>query len=97
MGISDWSSDVCSSDLQEEGIVAPREAQSQVNLGYHLDAIRRSAILDAYLMYDRGRKQFADTRYQFMNRSMARSYGIMAQVDGGDLTLASLHDRQGDV
>src|SRR3546814_3766446 len=45
---------------QEEGIVAPREAQSQVNLGYHLDAIRRSAILDAYLMYDRGRKQFAD-------------------------------------
>src|SRR3546814_1455603 len=43
-------------------------------------------------MYDRGRKQFADTRYQFMNRSMARSYGIMAQVDGGDLTLASLEE-----
>lgn len=77
---------------QEEGIVAPREAQAQVNLNYHLDSIRRSPILDAYLMHDRGRKQFSDTRYQFMNRSIARSYGIMAQVDGGDLTLASLEE-----
>lgn len=77
---------------QEEGIVAPREAQAQVNLGYHLDAIRRSPILDAYLMHERGRKQFSDTRYQFANRSKVASYGIMAQVDGGDLTLASLEE-----
>lgn len=77
---------------QELGIVAPREAQAQVNLGYHLDAIRRSPILDAWLMYDRGRKQFSDTRYQFSNRSKAASYGIMAQVDGGDLTIASLEE-----
>lgn len=77
---------------QEEGIVAPREAQAQVNLNYHLDAIRRSPLLDAYLMYERGRKQFSDTRYQFSNRSKAQCYGIMAQVDGGDLTLASLEE-----
>lgn len=77
---------------QELGVVAPREAQAQVNLRYHLDAVRRSPILDAWLMYDRGRKQFADTRYQFSNRSVAASYGIMSQVDGGDLTVASLEE-----
>jgi len=77
---------------QELGIVAPREAQSLVNLGYHLDAIRRSPILDAWLNFKSGRKQFADTYYQFANRSKAQAYGIMAQVDGGDLTEASLEE-----
>lgn len=77
---------------QELGIVAPREAQSLVNLGYHLDAIRRSEILHNWIAFDRGRRQFADTYYQFANRSKARAYGIMAQVDGGDLTTASLEE-----
>lgn len=77
---------------QEEGIVAPREAQAQVNLRYHTDAIRRSPILSNWLMYDRGRQQLNETRYQFANRSVAASYGIMAQVDGGDLTVASLEE-----
>jgi len=77
---------------QEVGIVAPREAQAIVNLNYHLEAIRRSEILTAYLMFKRGRTQIADTYYQFSNRSIARSYGIMAQVDGGDLTAASLEE-----
>jgi len=77
---------------QELGIVAPREAQSLVNLGYHLDAIRRSEILTAFLNHKSGRVQLADTQYQFANRSMARAYGIMAQVDGGDLTAGSLEE-----
>jgi hypothetical protein len=77
---------------QELGIVAPREAQSLVNLGYHLDAIRRSPILDSYLMYKSGRKQISDMKYQFVNRSIAQAYGIMAQIDGGDLTLASIEE-----
>lgn len=77
---------------QELGIVAPREAQSLVNLGYHLDGIRRSPILSAWLNHKNGRQQLADTYYQFANRSVARAYGIMAQVDGGDLTSASLEE-----
>ena len=77
---------------QELGIVSPREAQSLVNLGYHLDAIRRSPILSNYLAYKSGRTQMSDTRYEFMNRSKAQGYGIMAQVDGGDLTHASLEE-----
>lgn len=77
---------------QELGIVAPREAQSITALNYHLDAIRRAPALDAFLAYKSGRRQIADTRYEFANRSKAQSYGIMAQVDGGDLTSASLDE-----
>lgn len=77
---------------QELGIVAPREAQSQTNLNYHLEAIRRSEILTAYLAHKSGRTQMADTYYQFHNRSIGRAYGIMSQVDGGDLTVASLEE-----
>ncbi|MGE0487292.1 MAG: hypothetical protein AB7Q81_24270 [Gammaproteobacteria bacterium] len=77
---------------QELGIVAPREAQAIVNLNYHLEAIRRSPILSAYIAFKSGRRQIADTYYQFANRSLARAYGIMAQVDGGDLTMASLEE-----
>lgn len=81
----------CNAD-QELGIVAPREAQSLVNLDYHLEAIRRSPILEAFIDYKSGRRQMADTYYQFANRSKAQAYGIMAQVDGGDLTVASLEE-----
>jgi len=77
---------------QEGGVVAPREAQAQVNLGYHVDAIRRSPILEKFIYYKSGRKQLSDTYYQFCNHSLARSYGIMSQVDGGDLTWASLEE-----
>ena len=77
---------------QELGVVAPREAQSITNLTYHTDAIRRSEILDNYLMYKSGRKQLSDTAYQFANRSKAGAYGIMSQVDGSDLTMASLEE-----
>lgn len=77
---------------QELGIVAPREAQSLVNLGYHLDAIRRSEILDSWLMYKAGRKAMSDTKYQFANRSIAQAYGIMAQIDGADMTIGSIEE-----
>ena len=81
----------CNAD-QELGIVSPREAQSLVNLSYHQDAIRRSEILTAYLAHKNGRTQISDTKFEFMNRSKAQAYGIMAQVDGGDLTMASLEE-----
>lgn len=77
---------------QEEGVVAPREAQAIVNLNYHLDAIRRSEILTNFIAYKSGRAQISDTKYEFANRSKAQAFGIMAQVDGGDLTVASLEE-----
>lgn len=81
----------CNPD-QELGIVAPKEAQSLVNLSYHLDAIRRSDVLTAYVQYRNGRKQISDTYYRFANKSLSRAYGIYSQVDGGDLTVASIEE-----
>jgi hypothetical protein len=77
---------------QSLGIVAPKEAQAITNLNYHLEAIRRSPILSAYLRHKNGRAQINDTTYQFANRSIAKTYGIMGQVDGDDLTAASLEE-----
>ena len=77
---------------QEVGVVAPREAQAMVNIGYHTDAIRRSEILSGFIKYKQGRAQLNDGYYEFANNSKARAYGIMAQVDGGDLTCASLEE-----
>lgn len=77
---------------QALGIVAPRETQAINNLNYHLDAIRRSPVLKAFLNYKNGRRQIGDTYYQFANRSRADTYGIMAQIDGDTLTTASLEE-----
>lgn len=77
---------------QELGIVAPRMAQSQVNLTYMTEAINRSEILSAYIGRDRGRPVLADTHFKLANRSRSAAYGIMANIDGGDLTMASLEE-----
>lgn len=74
------------------GIVAPRLQQSQTNLKYHTEAIARSEILSAYIARDRGRRQLADTYYRFHNKSGAIAYGIQSQVDGDDITAASLEE-----
>lgn len=77
---------------ETEGIVAPRETQSLTNLSYHMDAIKRSEILKGWLGFERGRTTWADTYYRFANKSGAQAYGIMAQIDGDSLTVASLEE-----
>ena len=77
---------------QELGIVAPRLDQAKVNMEYIGNAIGRSEALGHYILYKNGRKQLTDTSLQFYNRSKARGYGIMSQVDGGDLTCASIEE-----
>lgn len=74
------------------GIVAPRQQQSLNNLAYHLDAIRRSPILNAFVAYRNGRPQINDSGYQFANMSTSTAYGIMSQIDGDSLTIASLEE-----
>ncbi|EEG08245.1 conserved hypothetical protein [Pseudogulbenkiania ferrooxidans 2002] len=78
--------------FQEEGIVAPRLQQSQTNITYHLDAIRRSEILTGWIAYKSGRRQIADLKYQFANGSKASCYGIMSQIDGDGISFASLEE-----
>ncbi|SFW40416.1 hypothetical protein [Nitrosovibrio sp. Nv17] len=78
--------------MQELGIVTPRLQQAQGNLNYHLDAIRRSPPLRAYMAYKSGREQLTDTRYQFANGSRAAAYGIMSQIDGDGISVASIDE-----
>lgn len=77
---------------QECGIVAPRMQQSQNNLDYMLEAIRRSPMLSAYVAYRQGRPQLKDTGFEFVNHSKAGAYGIMSQIDGDAITIASLEE-----
>lgn len=77
---------------QDCGIVAPRMQQSQNNLEYMLEAIRRSPMLQAYIAYKQGRPQLRDTGFQFVNNSRASAYGIMSQVDGDSLTIGDLEE-----
>lgn len=78
--------------MQELGIVAPRLQQSQNNLNYHLEAIRRSPMLKAYVAHKSGREQLTDTKYQFVNGSKASAYGIMSQIDGDAISYASIEE-----
>lgn len=76
----------------ELGIVAPRQQQSSNNLKYMLDAIGRSEMLTAWIAFDRGRYRLADTGFSFANKSKAAAYGIMGQIDGDSLAIASLEE-----
>jgi hypothetical protein len=84
--------ELATTPAQECGIVAPRQQQSENNINYHLEAIRRSPILKAYLAYKSGRVQMNDTAYQFANGSSAACYGIMSQIDGDSISIASLEE-----
>lgn len=77
---------------QECGIVAPRMQQSQNNLDYMVEAIRRSPMLNAYVAYKQGRPQLRDTGFELANHSKAGAYGIMSQIDGDSITIASLEE-----
>ena len=77
---------------QELGIVAPRMQQSQNNLNYLIDAIRRSEMLSAFIAHRQGRPQLKDLGFAFVNGSKASAYGIMSQIDGDSITMASLEE-----
>ena len=77
---------------QECGIVAPRLQQSQNNLDYMIEAIRRSPMLSAYVAYKQGRPQLKDTGFELANHSKASAYGIMSQIDGDAITIASIEE-----
>jgi hypothetical protein len=77
---------------QECGIVAPRLQQSQNNLNYQLDAIKRSEILKAYIAYESGRPQMKDLGFELVNHSKCSAYGIMSQIDGDSITIGDLEE-----
>ncbi len=83
---------MATSPALELGIVAPRQQQSMNNLNYMLEAIKRSPMLSAYIAFNRGRQRLNDTGFQFANGSKVTAYGIMGQIDGDSLAMASLEE-----
>lgn len=83
---------MATSPALELGIVAPRQQQSMNNLNYMLEAIKRSPMLDNYIAFNRGRKRLNDSGFMFANGSKVTAYGIMGQIDGDSLAMASLEE-----
>lgn len=92
--VKEWHNleELATSPFQECGIVAPRMQQSQNNLNYLIDGIRRSEMLSAFIAHRQGRPQLKDTSFQFVNGSKAMAYGIMSQIDGDSITIADLEE-----
>ena len=76
----------------ELSILAPREDQAKTGLNYHLEGIRRSEILSAYIATKEGKRRISDTSYTFANNSVANVYGMMSKMDGMDTTIASVDE-----
>lgn len=76
----------------ELSILAPKEEQAKVNLRYHLDGIRSSEILSAFIATKEGKRRISDTSHEFANGSVAKVYGIMSRMDGMDTTIASVEE-----
>lgn len=76
----------------ELSILAPREDQAKTGLNYHLDGIRGSEILSAYIATKEGKRRISDTSYTFANGSVANVYGMMSKMDGMDTTIASVDE-----
>lgn len=92
--VKEWHNleELATTPYQECGIVAPRMQQSQNNLNYLIDGIRRSPALSAFIAHKQGRPQLKDTSFQFVNGSKAAAYGIMSQIDGDSITIADLEE-----
>lgn len=73
-------------------ILAPREDQAKTGLNYHLEGIRNSEILNAYIAIKEGKRRISDTSYTFHNGSTAQVFGMMSKMDGIDTTIASVDE-----
>lgn len=66
---------------ETELIFAPKQEQANNALREHLDWIERSPILREYIAYRRGKRQLSDTKYEFVNGSRAKTFGILGHFD----------------
>lgn len=68
-------------------IFAPKQEQANNALREHLDWIEGSEILKAYVAYRRGKRQLSDTKYELMNRSRAKTFGIFSHFDSEEASI----------
>src|SRR3546814_6092436 len=92
MRISDWSSDVCSSDLTMEADIAKyREEGSVEVLGANLEGAKYTLAVPKYTA-EKGLKDFADIA-EFADKLDGKIYGIEPGNDGNRLILDMIEKR----
>lgn len=88
-----WSMEaVCLKELftspgENELIFAPKQEQANNALREHLDWIEASPLLSAYVAVRRGKRQIADSKYELLNRSRAKTFGILGHFDSEEASI----------
>ncbi len=62
-------------------IFGPKQEQANNALAEHLEWIEGSEILKNYIAVKRGKRQISETKYQLLNGSRAKTFGIWSQFD----------------
>jgi len=78
----------CATTPMEDGrIWGPKESQAMDSLRYQLNVIKGSEILWNYLDWESGKRMFSSTRYQFVNKSNFKTFGIYGEFEGVNATI----------
>ena len=68
-------------------IFAPKQDQAINALREHTDWIETSEILSKYVRVTRGKRQLSETKYEFWNRSKAKTFGILGHFDSEEASI----------
>jgi len=68
-------------------IFAPKQEQANNALKEHLDWIESSDILRNFIAVRRGKRQLSETKYEFWNRSRAKTFGILGHFDSEEASI----------
>lgn len=68
-------------------IFGPKQEQANNALREQLDWIETSEILRAYVSFKRGKRQISDTKYELVNRSRAKTFGIYSHFDSEEASI----------
>lgn len=88
-----WSMEaVCMEELftnprETELIFAPKQEQANNALREQLDWIEASPILKEYIAYKRGKRQLSDTKFELINGSRGKTFGILGHFDSEEASI----------
>ncbi len=68
-------------------IIAPAQNQANNALEEQLNFIEMSPILSKWIAFKRGKRQISETKYEFVNRSSAQTFGIRSNIDSEDASI----------
>lgn len=83
---------VCMKELfcnpkETELIFGPKKEQAQNALREHLDWIETSPLLSTYVAHKRGKRQLSDSKYELLNGSRAKTFGILGHFDSEEASI----------